>query len=273
MTPLENAEGVSPPAAAISRWRSEPFRLFFPLGVFFAWIGVGHWLLYATGVTTTYSCRFHGLVQMQAFMMAFAIGFLLTALPRRTQSPVVGRMEMGAFAAALITTTGAAIIDWWILAEIAYALLFGLLIQFALRRFLTGEAGNTDRSRRGLSAARADRVPEPFDRHPRGGDRSDFLRDQPLPRCSFLGRFHLRHRYHRRNGAGGAAAHVDARAGSRHAANGQTQRTDPLPAIGGDARIDHRDLHRQDRHTDTEPDDGKARMAGRRYRVLGPKLA
>lgn len=141
MTPLENTEGVSPPASATSRWRSEPFRLFFPLGVFFAWIGVGHWLLYTTGVTTTYSCRFHGLVQMQAFMMAFAIGFLLTALPRRTQSPVVGRMEMGAFAAALILTTGAAIINWWILAEIAYALLFGLLIQFALRRFLAGEAG------------------------------------------------------------------------------------------------------------------------------------
>ena len=76
MAPLENTEGVSPsPASAVSRWRSEPFRLFFPLGVFFAWIGVGHWLLYATGVTTTYSCRFHGLVQMQAFMMAFAMGF------------------------------------------------------------------------------------------------------------------------------------------------------------------------------------------------------
>jgi len=80
-------------------------------------------------------------VQMQAFMMAFAIGFLLTALPRRTQSPIVGRIEMAAFAAALIVTTGAAIIDSWILAEVAYAALFVLLIQFALRRFLAGEAG------------------------------------------------------------------------------------------------------------------------------------
>jgi len=137
---LEDTEGVSAsPAPAISRWRSEPFRLFFPLGVLIAWIGVGHWLLYSIGVTTTYSCRFHGLVQMQAFMMAFAIGFLLTALPRRR--PLVGRMELAAFAAALIVTTGAAIIDSWILAEIAYAALFVLLLQFALRRFLAGEAG------------------------------------------------------------------------------------------------------------------------------------
>lgn len=142
MTLLENAEGISLlPAAAISRWRSEPYRLFFPLGVLFAWIGVGHWLTYAIGVTTTYSCRFHGLVQMQAFMMAFAIGFLLTALPRRTQSPLVGRLEMAALAAALIVTVGAAIIDSWILAEIAYAAMFVLLIQFALRRFFTGKAG------------------------------------------------------------------------------------------------------------------------------------
>ena len=138
----ENTEGVSlSPAAAISRWRSEPFRLFFPLGVLFAWIGVGHWLLYTTGATATYSCRFHGLVQMQAFMMAFAVGFLLTALPRRTQTPPVGRMEMAALAAALVVTTGTAIIESWVLAEIAYATLFVLLIQFALRRFLAGAAG------------------------------------------------------------------------------------------------------------------------------------
>ncbi len=142
MTLPENTEGVSlSPAAVISRWRSEPFRIFFPLGVLLAWIGVGHWLLYTTGATATYSCRFHGLVQMQAFMMAFAVGFLLTALPRRTQTPAVGRMEMAALAAALVVTTGAAIIESWVLAEIAYATLFVLLIQFALRRFLSSTAG------------------------------------------------------------------------------------------------------------------------------------
>jgi uncharacterized protein involved in response to NO len=129
-----------PPASStgISRWRSEPFRIFFPLGVLLAWIGVGHWLLYTTGVAATYSCRFHGLVQMQAFMMAFAIGFLLTALPRRTQTRPVDRMEMVALAAALVVSTGAAIADHWVIAETAYAAIFALLIQFALRRFLSG---------------------------------------------------------------------------------------------------------------------------------------
>ncbi len=122
-------------SAGTSRWRGEPFRIFFPLGVICAWIGVGHWLLYATGVTATYSCKFHGLVQMQAFLMAFAVGFLLTALPRRTQAPVASRTEIMAFAGALILTTGAALADLWIVSEIAYAAIFVILAQFGLRRF------------------------------------------------------------------------------------------------------------------------------------------
>lgn len=125
----------------ITRWRSEPFRIFFPLGVLFAWIGVGHWLMYSLGVTETYSCKSHGLVQMQAFMMAFATGFLLTALPRRTQTPVVTWVEMTALAAALVITTAGAILENWIVSEIAYAALFVLIGQFALRRFIGRAAG------------------------------------------------------------------------------------------------------------------------------------
>src|SRR5215469_7854598 len=122
--------------AGVSRWRGGPFRIFFPLGVVFAWIGVGHWLTYATGITATYSCWFHGLVQMQAFMMAFASGVLLTAVPRRTQTRVATWTEMGALATALLVTTIAAIADRWVISELAYAALFLLLGQFALRRFL-----------------------------------------------------------------------------------------------------------------------------------------
>lgn len=74
---------IPPDHSAAVRWHREPFRIVFPLGVLFAWCGIGHWLLYATGVTQIYSCLSHGLVQMQACMMAVAVGFLLTAVPRR----------------------------------------------------------------------------------------------------------------------------------------------------------------------------------------------
>jgi uncharacterized protein involved in response to NO len=115
-------------------WRRDPFRVFFPLGVLLAWVGIGHWLLYATGAIRSYSCLLHGLVQMQAFMMAFATGFLMTALPRRTQSapPSTGEMA-GAVAALVATTAGAAAERWWV-AEVAYLVLLTLLLRFALGR-------------------------------------------------------------------------------------------------------------------------------------------
>ncbi len=124
-----------------SIWRDEPFRIFFPLGVLFAWIGVGHWLMYTTGVSSTYSCKIHGLIQLQAFMMAFAVGFLLTAVPRRTQTPSVSGVEMLALAAALIITTAGALSEQWLISEVAYAGVFVLLAQFAMRRFIGRAAG------------------------------------------------------------------------------------------------------------------------------------
>jgi hypothetical protein len=117
------------------RWRAEPFRLLFPLGVVLGWVGVGHWLLYATGVAESYSCLRHGLLQMQAFMMAFAAGFLLTALPRRTRSAPPSTFEMAVVSGCLIVTTAALVGEHWIVAETSYLVLFLLLLGFAVRRF------------------------------------------------------------------------------------------------------------------------------------------
>ena len=98
------------------RWRREPFRPFFPLGIVLGWVGIGHWVLYATGLTSTYSCMLHGLVQTQAFLMAFAVGFLTTALPRRTQADPPSSTELWVAAAALATTTVGATAERWAIA-------------------------------------------------------------------------------------------------------------------------------------------------------------
>lgn len=117
---------------------AEPFRLFFPLGVLLAWVGIGHWLLYALGATATYSCLLHGLVQMQAFMMAFAIGFLWTALPRRTQSAPPSPAELVTAVAALVLSVVGAAGERWAVAELAYGALVILLLRFAARRLIGG---------------------------------------------------------------------------------------------------------------------------------------
>ena len=139
MATLEQIPRV--PVEELSRWLTEPFRIFFPMAVLFGWVGVGHWLSYSVGVTATYSCKLHGLIQMQAFMMAFATGFLLTAVPRRTQTSPATPIEISVLTAAFILTVAGAMAERWLLSEAAYAAIFLLLGQFAMRRFLGRAAG------------------------------------------------------------------------------------------------------------------------------------
>ena len=138
MSTHETESSYTAPAAPLLR--SEPFRLFFPLGVLLGWVGVGHWLLYAIGSTESYSCFRHGLLQTQTFLMAFAMGFLWTALPRRLSAPAASSLEISLAVAALIATTALLVADRWALAELGYLALFGLLLQFAVRRFASGAA-------------------------------------------------------------------------------------------------------------------------------------
>lgn len=138
MAPLRviETEGSFRPLEAGGLWRREPFRVFFPLGVVLAWLGISHWLLYALGLSSSYSCQLHGLIQVQAFLMAFAVGFLMTALPRRTQGPPPSSIEMTAAAGALIVVAVAILAGHRAVAQAAYASLFALLLQFAIRRFV-----------------------------------------------------------------------------------------------------------------------------------------
>jgi hypothetical protein len=73
---------------------------------------------------------------MQAFMMSFAVGFLFTALPRRTRSAPPSAIEMVIMVAALIVTAGGALAERWWLGQVGYGVVFLTLLQFAVRRFL-----------------------------------------------------------------------------------------------------------------------------------------
>ena len=122
-------------------WRHEPFRVFFPLGVGLAWIGIGHWVAYYAGWIATYSCAAHGLVQVQGFLLAFALGFLLTAIPRRTASAPASGTAIVAAASALVVSTAAAFLErWWLAEGATIAVLLGV-VGFARRRFVSGGGG------------------------------------------------------------------------------------------------------------------------------------
>jgi uncharacterized protein involved in response to NO len=122
-------------------WQREPFRIFFPLGIALAWIGIGHWLAYGAGWIGTYSCTAHGLTQIQGFLLAFALGFLLTAIPRRTASAPASGAGILAAALALVVSTAAAFLErWWIAEGTTLAVLVGV-VAFARARFVAGGGG------------------------------------------------------------------------------------------------------------------------------------
>jgi uncharacterized protein involved in response to NO len=68
---------------------------------------------------------------MQAFMPALAVGFLLTALPRRTQSAAPTRGEMALAASLLVVGAVSALTERALAAEGAYLALLLLLARFA----------------------------------------------------------------------------------------------------------------------------------------------
>lgn len=131
---------VSAPAP-LPRWRREPYRVLFPLGVLLAWAGVSQWLLLLAGVGTFASGRvFHSIAQIQSFMMCFAAGFLLTMIPRRTGTPPAGPVLLGITIVAPIATTVGAGLGKFALAVSAWMVLVIALAAFAIRRLSSARA-------------------------------------------------------------------------------------------------------------------------------------
>lgn len=112
----------------------EPFRLFFPLGVGLAWAGVGHWLLHALGVLPDFKPVFHAMTQIQGFLSCFAIGFLFTMIPRRTETEPPSPLHLACAAVGPCLTTVAAWADRWIVAQMGWLLTAGTLLTFLIAR-------------------------------------------------------------------------------------------------------------------------------------------
>jgi len=139
-----DANLIPPPSADLASapaWRREPYRLFFPLGVFLSWAGIGPWLALAAFEVGTYSAAFHSIAQSQGFMMAFVTGFLFTAIPRRTKTAAPATWEMLIGLGAPIGTTAAAGLGAVPLAQLFWVISVLVLVVFVVRRFLSSSAG------------------------------------------------------------------------------------------------------------------------------------
>ncbi|MDO8580066.1 MAG: NnrS family protein [Candidatus Omnitrophota bacterium] len=112
----------------------EPYRLFFPFGVWMGVVGISPWLLYAMGLTKTYSGFFHSSMLTLVYLNCFIIGFLLTFIPRFTGTFYANRAELFSF---LFLFIGIAVFlrqEQWAAAQMVYLGWLTLLLVFLMRR-------------------------------------------------------------------------------------------------------------------------------------------
>ncbi|WP_018289936.1 NnrS family protein [Verrucomicrobium sp. 3C] len=74
--------GPLPPAAYLRRCIREPYRILFPLGTVFGFLGVAVWPLAALGWAPCPPAQSHARLMIEGFVGSFLIGFLGTSLPR-----------------------------------------------------------------------------------------------------------------------------------------------------------------------------------------------
>ena len=127
----------TPPSKTISLQIlcQEPFRVFFPLGIFCGLIGVSHWVWYYTGLSETYSCNYHALLQIQGFQISFVVGFLMTALPKFMEVPGARPWELLLGVVLLAFGVSELYVGDWVLSEVGFLALIVHTALFALRRF------------------------------------------------------------------------------------------------------------------------------------------
>jgi uncharacterized protein involved in response to NO len=114
---------------------TDPYRIFFPLGVVVGAMGVLIWPLYYYGVTTGYSGRAHAFIQTDGFLYSFIIGFLLTAVPRFTGTEPPSRTVQYALAVVVAAAAIAFEFHYFVIGQTAFLIAQITVIALAAARY------------------------------------------------------------------------------------------------------------------------------------------
>ncbi len=113
---------------------TEPFRLFFPLGLFLGGIGVLLWPLYVWGAIDFYPAAAHMRLMIEGMMGAFVIGFLGTAGPRLLEARPLNASETGSLLALLLASAALHLAQRQVAGDCAFLVLLLLFLGTLLRR-------------------------------------------------------------------------------------------------------------------------------------------
>ena len=117
----------------------EPYRYFFPLGIILAFLGILVWPLFNNRVLGFYPREAHAQIMYFDFLWAFVAGFLMTAIPKMTQSRKAQVGEVLFAIVLLVLQFGLNITNQWPQAMAIYLVQNLFLIYFILSRFLVNK--------------------------------------------------------------------------------------------------------------------------------------
>ena len=115
---------------------TDPYRIFFPLGVLMGIAGVSVWPLFHWGWTSGYSGRAHAFVQTNCFLYAFIAGFLWTAIPRFTGAKAPGQAVQFALAMVLAGEVVAFESYWFTTGHLLFLVAHGTLLAVIVKCFI-----------------------------------------------------------------------------------------------------------------------------------------
>lgn len=113
----------------------DPYRIFFPLGMFAGFLALVIWLFFLYRWIAFYPRLVHGNLFFFGFFWSFVAGFLMTAIPKMTGTKSASYLELFLGALFVFCQIGISLrnVEW--LAVTLFFLQQILLIQFLIRRF------------------------------------------------------------------------------------------------------------------------------------------
>lgn len=72
----------------------DPYRIIFPVGIFLSFFGIGAWLPFGFKWLNAYPVNYHASIMIGGFLFLFALGFLMTAIPRFTGTETASFFEL-----------------------------------------------------------------------------------------------------------------------------------------------------------------------------------
>ena len=119
----------------------DPFRLCFPVGLALALHASALWMMHVFFDLASYPGLDHSRLFVGGFLYYFIVGFLMTAIPRFTQTPFATRTEVSIVAVQIIATLTSIVhsseTGFWVSLTVGWL----ALMTYATRRF-TGRAHN-----------------------------------------------------------------------------------------------------------------------------------